>query len=151
MLKIFRFLNETLFLFLDDATAASNQLLFAEMNIISDQECRNFYSYQFLDSVICAVGYCESDSCNTCCKRQKRRRYINLSDCATQNTCNGDSGSALITIDSCGNMRQIGVVSFGSAASCERGYPSGFAQVYYFRAFIQQEIDCFEATGSFCT
>lgn len=148
MLKIFRFLNETL-LFLDDATAVSNQLLFAEMNIISDQECRNFYSSPILDNVICAVGYCESDACNTCCTRKNRRR--NNAECALQNTCSGDSGSALITLDSCGNMRQIGVVSFGSAASCERGYPSGFAQVYYFRAFIQQEIDCFEATGSFCT
>jgi chymotrypsin len=51
-------------------------------------------------------------------------------------TCNGDSGGPLNF-----NGRQIGVVSFGAAAGCERGFPAGFARTTSFLDFIQTNSD----------
>ncbi|CRK90293.1 CLUMA_CG004008, isoform A [Clunio marinus] len=50
-------------------------------------------------------------------------------------TCNGDSGGPL-TVGRAGGRWQIGVVSFGAAAGCERGFPAGFARVTSFRTWI---------------
>lgn len=50
-------------------------------------------------------------------------------------TCNGDSGGPLTTMFN-GQRVQVGVVSFGSSAGCERGLPAGFARVSSFRAWI---------------
>jgi len=47
----------------------------------------------------------------------------------------GDSGGALAVEESDGWI-QVGVVSFGAAAGCQRGFPVGFARVTSFLAWI---------------
>lgn len=43
-------------------------------------------------------------------------------------SCNGDSGGPL-SFDNNGVRNQVGVVSFGAAAGCEKGFPAGFTRV----------------------
>ena len=52
----------------------------------------------------------------------------------------GDSGGPL-TIDIHGARTQVGVVSFGSAKGCEKGFPGVFARVTHFLKWIQQNSD----------
>jgi len=47
----------------------------------------------------------------------------------------GDSGGAL-AVQVSGVWTQIGVVSFGAAAGCQRGFPVGFARVSSFLTWI---------------
>ncbi|CRK90893.1 CLUMA_CG004582, isoform A [Clunio marinus] len=54
-------------------------------------------------------------------------------------TCNGDSGGPL-TVGRAGGRWQVGVVSFGAAAGCERGFPAGFARVTSFRTWINNNM-----------
>ena len=58
-----------------------------------------------------------------------------ISTAGGRGTCNGDSGGPL-TVARGGNRLQIGVVSFGASAGCERGFPAGFARVTSFRQWI---------------
>ena len=48
----------------------------------------------------------------------------------------GDSGGALALQESDGVWTQVGVVSFGAAAGCTRGFPVGFARVTSFLNWI---------------
>ena len=50
----------------------------------------------------------------------------------------GDSGGALVGQLADGRWTQIGVVSFGAAAGCQRGFPVGFARVTSFLNWISQ-------------
>lgn len=85
------------------------------MQIISNSECATYYKRGFVrQSTICAVGFNQSN----------------------QNTCFGDSGGPLI-VKKENNVVQIGIVSFGSVPSCEKGVPSGFARVSSFTNWIQ--------------
>jgi len=49
----------------------------------------------------------------------------------------GDSGGALV-VQNNGGFMQIGVASFWSSAGCSSVFPSGFARVTSFRAWIRQ-------------
>ncbi|KAH8331835.1 hypothetical protein KR074_005672, partial [Drosophila pseudoananassae] len=46
-------------------------------------------------------------------------------------TCNGDSGGPLVL-----NDLQVGIVSFGASAGCEKGYPNAFTRVTSYRSWI---------------
>ena len=48
----------------------------------------------------------------------------------------GDSGGPLVAQLTDGRWTQIGVVSFGAAAGCTRGFPVGFARVTSFLNWI---------------
>jgi secreted trypsin-like serine protease len=48
----------------------------------------------------------------------------------------GDSGVALVIQESDGIFTEVGVVSFGAAAGCQRGFPFGFARVTSFLIWI---------------
>ena len=48
----------------------------------------------------------------------------------------GDSGGPLIIQESDGVFTEVGVVSFGAAAGCQRGFPVGFARVTSFLNWI---------------
>ncbi|XP_046456344.1 brachyurin-like [Daphnia pulex] len=50
-------------------------------------------------------------------------------------SCNGDSGGPLTFVNG-GVHNQVGIVSFGSSAGCEVGYPAAFARVSYFAEWI---------------
>lgn len=49
-------------------------------------------------------------------------------------SCGGDSGGPLVSTTT-GEL--IGVTSFGSSAGCEKGYPTGYSRVTYFRDWIK--------------
>merc|ERR1712236_159811 len=59
-------------------------------------------------------------------------------------TCNGDSGGPLNMKceekEAGQQWKQVGVVSFGSSAGCEVGYPAGFTRVEYYLEWITSEI-----------
>jgi len=48
----------------------------------------------------------------------------------------GDSGGALAVLESDDLWTEVGVVSFGSTAGCQRGFPVGFARVTSFLNWI---------------
>ena len=48
----------------------------------------------------------------------------------------GDSGGPLSVRENDGNWTQVGVVSFGAAAGCQRGFPVGLARVTSFLDWI---------------
>jgi secreted trypsin-like serine protease len=48
----------------------------------------------------------------------------------------GDSGGPLVYQEDDGNYTQVGIVSFGAAAGCQRGYPVGFTRVPSFLSWI---------------
>jgi secreted trypsin-like serine protease len=48
----------------------------------------------------------------------------------------GDSGGPLVYQESDGIYTEVGIVSFGSSAGCQRGYPVGFTRVTSFLSWI---------------
>lgn len=55
---------------------------------------------------------------------------------SNQGTCNGDSGGVLSVQRPPGAPVQVGVTSFGAAAGCVAGFPSGFARVTHHNTWI---------------
>uniref|UniRef100_A0A182Q4I7 Peptidase S1 domain-containing protein n=1 Tax=Anopheles farauti TaxID=69004 RepID=A0A182Q4I7_9DIPT len=56
-----------------------------------------------------------------------------------RSSCNGDSGGPLAVQD--GGSRQIGIVSFGSAAGCSVGRPSVYTRVSHYLPWIEVNSD----------
>lgn len=60
--------------------------------------------------------------------------------CASGNggksSCNGDSGGPM-TIQTKNGLTQVGIVSFGAAAGCERGYPHAYTRITEFLDWIE--------------
>lgn len=56
-------------------------------------------------------------------------------------SCNGDSGGPLTITDSDGATTQTGVVSFGLALGCERGWPSVYVRVSQYLIWIGSNSD----------
>merc|ERR1712212_1375562 len=58
-------------------------------------------------------------------------------------SCNGDSGGPLVMkadMKAAGQQwKQVGIVSFGSSAGCEVGYPAGFTRTEYYLDWISSE------------
>merc|ERR1712183_508498 len=58
-------------------------------------------------------------------------------------SCNGDSGGPLVMkadVKAAGQQwKQVGIVSFGSSAGCEVGYPAGFTRTEYYLDWISSE------------
>jgi secreted trypsin-like serine protease len=48
----------------------------------------------------------------------------------------GDSGGPLVYEEDDGNYTQVGIVSFGARAGCERAFPVGFTRVNSFLSWI---------------
>ena len=94
----------------DGSTATSAQLRSVQNNVITNAVCAQTFGGTIIASTLC------------------------ISTAGGRGTCNGDSGGPL-TVPRAGvsNGRlQIGVVSFGAAAGCQRGFPAGFARVTSF-------------------
>lgn len=101
---------------IDSTGQYSRQLNFVDMEIIDNPSCRRIYGEQLvIGGVLCAYGF------------NDRR----------QGLCGGDSGSALV-VPYNGEWVQIGIAAFGALNACERGYPSGFARVTTYNAWIKQ-------------
>jgi secreted trypsin-like serine protease len=95
----------------DGSSATSAQLRAVQNNIITNAVCRATFDI-VIDSTLC------------------------IATTGGRGSCNGDSGGPL-TIQSGGRPLQVGVVSFGASAGCERGFPAGFARVTSFRQWIE--------------
>lgn len=109
------------------------------MRTISDVRCRAVYGPNVLYTSICALGYCKT----TLLRSESQ-------PCSLQNTCNGDSGGALVVKDNNNNVtKQIGIVSFGLRNGCEKGKPSGYTEVYYYQTWIQTWSDYFSTNNKF--
>jgi secreted trypsin-like serine protease len=49
----------------------------------------------------------------------------------------GDSGGPLVYLEEDGRFTEVGIVSFGSRAGCEKGYPTGFTRVTSYLDWIE--------------
>merc|ERR1711911_158231 len=95
----------------DSASSISPVLRYTNVTTITNDECGSVYSI-INDNHICI------DTSNG------------------HGSCNGDSGGPLSQVQSDGRFTQVGIVSFGSSAGCEVGYPAGFTRVTGFLAWI---------------
>lgn len=95
----------------DASSATSTHLRAAQNNVITNAVCAATFGSTIIESTLC------------------------ISTAGGRGSCNGDSGGPL-TVQESGRPLQIGVVSFGAAAGCERGFPAGFARVTSFRQWI---------------
>ncbi|XP_054728669.1 brachyurin [Anastrepha obliqua] len=101
----------------DEYTDFSNNLLYAQVEIINNSKCLAVFGTSVvLSSTLCAKGENGTD----------------------MSICSGDSGGPLITQDSSGTWMQIGINSFVAEDMCTEGYPSGYARLTSFLAYISQ-------------
>nr|CAD7412124.1 unnamed protein product [Timema cristinae] len=85
-------------------TATSANLLFADVNIITNAVCANTFGTSILASNICTLGS------------------------SGRSPCNGDSGGPLVIQEADGAFTEVGVVSFGRA-NCPANSPAAFVRV----------------------
>lgn len=87
----------------------------SDLPIISNKECNSYYGIVG-DGIVC------------------------IDTTGGKGSCNGDSGGPLIMksgAKAAGTAwTQVGVVSFGSSAGCEVGYPAGFSRTEYYLDWI---------------
>jgi len=88
----------------DSSSSISPVLRFVDTEIITNSVCSRYYFGVIKSSHICASGK------------------------GGKSSCNGDSGGPLV-IEHNGKTTQIGVVSFGIAFGCERGFPHAYTRV----------------------
>ncbi|XP_067003858.2 brachyurin [Anabrus simplex] len=91
--------------------STSDYLNFADVTVISNEDCAMWFGRFVTSTNICTVG---EDG---------------------KNPCSGDSGGPLITHESDGRYTQIGVVSFGSR-QCTANIPVAYSRVTSFLSWI---------------
>ncbi|KDR11874.1 Chymotrypsin BI [Zootermopsis nevadensis] len=96
----------------DSSNSISTTLNYVDLTVITNTVCANTYG-----NIITATKICVSTPNG-------------------QSTCNGDSGGALTYLESDGRYTQVGIVSFGSSAGCQRGYPAAFTRVTSYLSWI---------------
>ncbi|TMW46058.1 hypothetical protein DOY81_008862 [Sarcophaga bullata] len=84
-------------------------LNYAVMEVITNTKCAKIYGYTITSSNLCVATP------------------------GGVSTCQGDSGGPLVLEST---KVQVGVVSFGSAAGCAKGYPAAFTRVTSFLPWI---------------
>uniref|UniRef100_A0A182Q608 Peptidase S1 domain-containing protein n=1 Tax=Anopheles farauti TaxID=69004 RepID=A0A182Q608_9DIPT len=90
----------------------SQTLQYATLQVITNSECQKTFSPLIIrKSTLCARGD-EKES-----------------------PCNGDSGGPLVLAE---DKTLVGVVSFGHALGCDRGFPAAFARVTAFRDWVKK-------------
>lgn len=103
--------------FMNDAETA---LLHIDMQLVSENNCRKYYKARLLPGMICAGG-------------------------GGLDACSGDSGGPMVgRINR--RLTQIGVVSWGNRCGA-KGYPGIYAQVSYFRDWIDDSLCQFGIPG----
>ncbi|XP_058829460.1 collagenase-like [Topomyia yanbarensis] len=91
----------------------AERLQFAILKVITNGQCmRTFSPLVIKKTTLCAQGE------------------------AKQSPCNGDSGGPLVLE---GGNELVGVVSFGHATGCERGFPGAFARITSFTEWIKKK------------
>merc|ERR1712142_722209 len=90
----------------------------SDLPCISNKECNDFYGIVG-DGIVC------------------------IDTTGGKGSCNGDSGGPLIMkagMKAAGQAwNRVGIVSFGSSAGCEVGYPAGFTRTEYYLDWITSE------------
>jgi len=90
----------------------------SDLPCISNKECNDFYGIVG-DGIVC------------------------IDTTGGKGSCNGDSGGPLVMkagMKAAGQAwNQVGIVSFGSSAGCEVGYPAGFTRTEYYLDWIKSE------------
>ncbi|KAF2895634.1 hypothetical protein ILUMI_10544 [Ignelater luminosus] len=97
----------------DGSGALSQWLRYGVSNIMSKQDCQRFFGSIITDNHVCLDGS------------------------KGVGACNGDSGGPL-SIAQNDNPLQVGLVSFGSGAGCEKGYPTVYTNVARYSDWIAQ-------------
>jgi len=100
----------------DSAGGVSPTMRYVEVPVISNEECNNVFG-MVGEGVVC------------------------VDTSGGHGSCNGDSGGPgmvkSIEVREAGQRwSQAGIVSFGSSAGCEVGYPAGFTRVEYYLDWI---------------
>lgn len=97
----------------DGSSATAQDLRFVRNNIMTNALCANTFGAIITPSNIC------------------------METTNGGSACNGDSGGPL-TVSSGGRLIQVGIVSFGASAGCERGFPAVFVRVSSLLSWIAQ-------------
>ncbi|TMW46059.1 hypothetical protein DOY81_008863 [Sarcophaga bullata] len=92
-----------------DASSVSSDLNFAVMEVITNTKCAKTYGYTITSSNLCVATP------------------------GGVSTCQGDSGGPLVLETT---KVQVGIVSFGAADGCAKGYPAAFTRVTSFLPWI---------------
>nr|AYV99596.1 venom polypeptide [Dolopus genitalis] len=92
----------------------SDILRYAQLRILPDEVCKNFFTIFYHPTNICIAGKGKS-------------------------SCSGDSGGPAVVVDRKDRaFTQIGVVSYGSPWGCEKGHPTAYAKVTAFLDWIHE-------------
>ncbi|GLV36569.1 Jonah 65Aiv [Carabus blaptoides fortunei] len=98
----------------DSSNGLSPVLRHVELPIITNLQCSISYPFMIHDTHICING------------------------AGGKSSCNGDSGGPLVHKDKTGQIKQIGIVSFGKVSGCEKGYPGVFTRVTEYLDWIEK-------------
>ena len=102
--------------FSDTSSSTSNELRFVSNPVLTNDVCAQTFGSSLI-----------------------QKQQICMSGINGRSSCNGDSGGPL-TVEADGKT-QVGVVSFGSAAGCAKGYPSVYARISEFLDWIEANSD----------
>uniref|UniRef100_A0A336M333 CSON011233 protein n=1 Tax=Culicoides sonorensis TaxID=179676 RepID=A0A336M333_CULSO len=97
------------------SSSISDVLRWVETKVITNTECANVYGTIVTAGNICATG------------------------AGGKSSCNGDSGGPQTVVTKNG-LTQVGIVSFGASAGCERGYPHAYTRITRFLDWIEANI-----------
>ncbi|XP_046400892.1 transmembrane protease serine 9-like [Ischnura elegans] len=97
----------------DSASGIGEFLNYVTMPVMTNEECSNTFGDVITPSKICT------------------------DTTGGHSSCNGDSGGPLILQGSDGRYVEVGIVSFGASAGCEKGYPDAFTRVTSFLDWIE--------------
>lgn len=102
--------------FSDNSGSLSSYLRIGETTVMTNSDCARYFGSYITDKHMCGDG----------------SRGVG--------SCNGDSGGPN-TIVHDGHTVQVGIVSFGSGAGCQKGYPSVYTNPAYHDEWIDENSD----------
>lgn len=96
-----------------DGAAAAETLQYAPLKTVTNEVCADVYTNEVVkETVVCTKGT------------------------HGESACNGDSGGPLVLANT---HELVGLVSFGHAQGCEKGYPTGYTRVNYYLDWLEKE------------
>ncbi|KAK6623952.1 hypothetical protein RUM44_010808 [Polyplax serrata] len=99
-----------------NATNISPVLRVVESTLMNNDDCAAKFGFPVQKTVVCLDG-------------SKKK-----------GACNGDSGGPLVIKTKNGTV-QVGVVSYGSSAGCEKGYPTAYTRVASYLDWLKKNTD----------
>lgn len=114
----------------DAGNGLVNNLNWVKLNLLSNENCKNYYGNQIVENMLCAVGEYNEGTCIVSSNFVLLNIYWKFK---------GDSGSPLVEVYKITYMVS-GISSFVSANGCESTFPSGYTRVYEYRDWINNII-----------